>query len=462
MIQNISKYVLAARKAGCPIDQIRNFVEAGYVATPEQLQFHAAARLCDNPLGPTDLALGGNRGGMKSHSILAQVALDDCQRFPGLKFLFLRKTQVAESESFDDLVRRVLSGVQYQFSNGKIQLKNGSKIIIGGYHNEQDIDSYVGIEYDGLIVEERCQISGEKIEKLYGSIRTSKSKWRPRKYNSTNPGGIGHKDFVDTFIAPWREGNETDTRFFQTSFEDNPFLDEAYKKWLRGLTGKLGLAWKDGCWDAYDGLVWPEWRNVKLTDIDYNYPISGIVLDHGRVHPTAVLFFRYDPYLPALHIYDEYWATGLYPDDHAPLIWAKLNGKRPDIEVADSAIFADIGKSKDKPSIASEYESLGFHFEPSGKNEDAQIVRAAMWMKNGYISVNKKCHHTINECSSWCYNDKGKPIDKANDCCDNLKYLIEAIEKKKGMQISAYCGVARRRFFRFEVKSFILLEVLRL
>ena len=61
---------LAARQAceaGCAPDQITNFLVAGVVLQPRQLAASAAARLCDEPQGPTAVGYGGARGGGKSH-----------------------------------------------------------------------------------------------------------------------------------------------------------------------------------------------------------------------------------------------------------------------------------------------------------------------------------------------------------------------------------------------------------
>src|SRR3954468_2604131 len=92
--------------ARCPLDQIMNFARVGSELQPKQLLASAAARLCDNEDGPFAIGYGGARGGGKSHWMLAQMGLDDCQRFPGLKCLLLRKVGKSNLEHFEDLRRR--------------------------------------------------------------------------------------------------------------------------------------------------------------------------------------------------------------------------------------------------------------------------------------------------------------------------------------------------------------------
>src|SRR4051812_25045415 len=111
----LERCLRTAKDAGCPRDQAKNFLEHGYVPLPWQWEFHAAAREADRDGGPVLIAAGGARGPGKTHGIFAQGTLDDSQRFPGLKGLFLRKTGKAAKESMDDLVSKVLVGkVQHE------------------------------------------------------------------------------------------------------------------------------------------------------------------------------------------------------------------------------------------------------------------------------------------------------------------------------------------------------------
>ena len=51
-----------AHSAGCPRNQVENFLRAGIVLQPRQLQASAMARLCDEPGGPTHSGYGGEDG----------------------------------------------------------------------------------------------------------------------------------------------------------------------------------------------------------------------------------------------------------------------------------------------------------------------------------------------------------------------------------------------------------------
>lgn len=261
----LERCIQSAIKAGSPMDQVEHLLQnAGYVPFPWQWRFHAAAREADLPNGPTDIGLGGARGPGKSHAVLSQAALDDCQRVDGLKILFLRQTGVSAQESFDDLISKAVRGrAEYHKTKNSLLFPNKSRVILGGFKDDSDIDKYIGIEYDVIIVEELTQLTKEKYDKLRGSLRTSKPNWRPRMYTSFNPGGVGHAWVRERYVLPQREGKETETRFIPSTYKENAVLNPEYISYLETLGGDLGKAWREGEWDLFAGQYFSEWRYDK-------------------------------------------------------------------------------------------------------------------------------------------------------------------------------------------------------
>src|SRR5262249_5299805 len=141
-----------------------NLVRAEAWLQERQLAASAAARLCDQPGGPTAIGYGGARGGGKSHWLLAQMGADDCQRVPGLKCLLLRKVGKGNMEIFEDLRKRIFGQLPHEFSSyrGVLTFKNGSRIIAGHFQAEKDIDAYLGLEYDVIGIEEATTLSSRK------------------------------------------------------------------------------------------------------------------------------------------------------------------------------------------------------------------------------------------------------------------------------------------------------------
>src|SRR5262245_35596416 len=226
------RYFAAGRRAGGPKGQMDNFGKADVILQERQLVASAAARLCDRVGGPTAIGYGGARGGGKSHWLLAQMGVDDCQRVPELKCLLLRKVGKANMEHFEDLRRRLFVKLAHDFTayRGILTFRNGSRIVAGHFQNEKDIDAYLGLEYDVIGIEEATTLSSRKHQDISTCCRTSKPNWRPRIYSTTNPGGIGHAWYKTRFVVPYLKKRETETRFIPARVGDNRFNNPEYTK----------------------------------------------------------------------------------------------------------------------------------------------------------------------------------------------------------------------------------------
>jgi hypothetical protein len=188
------RYFLAGRRAGCPKGQMENFVRAGLLLQPKQLKFAAYCREADLTGGPKMISTGGGKGSAKTHGVYCQIFADDCQRVPGLKVLILRKILKGAAEQFDDMRRKLLSNLRHEWraQRSELNFPNGSRVIVGNYKDERDIEKYMGIEYDVINLGEATQLPFSRLQGIRGCLRTSKPNWRPRMYFDTNPGGVGH------------------------------------------------------------------------------------------------------------------------------------------------------------------------------------------------------------------------------------------------------------------------------
>ena len=236
----LAKFMRVGKDCGCPKDQLFNFLKAGVFLQKKQLEFAAAARLCDLPDGPKAILNGGGRGTGKSFTVFAQIFLDDCQRVPGLKALFIRKVGGANKEQVSDFVRKLLVNIPHKYRESapsKVEFPNGSFVILGNFKDEKDIDKYLGLEYDLIYIMESNQLSQKKKVNILSCLRTSKSNWRPRCYQDTNPGGLDHFSNKVIFVDPWKSGKQTETRYIHSTVDDNAFVDKGYKEYLDKLQG---------------------------------------------------------------------------------------------------------------------------------------------------------------------------------------------------------------------------------
>jgi phage terminase large subunit len=363
----LDRYLATAQMLGCPSDQLRAFRAVGYVAQPMQLRFHAACRAADSDDGPTKIGLGGARGPGKSHAVLAQIGADDCQRLAGSKWLMLRKVGKAAHEGFEDfLLKNFPPWMRYwKPSRNVLAFPNGSRIIIGHFQTEKDVDAYLGLEYDGIGIEEATQLSRAKLEMIATVNRTSKPGWRPRMYYSWNPGGVGHAYIKQLFVAPYRRNAQTDTRFIPGTVRDNKHVNPEYRRTLEQLTGWRRAAWLDGDMDIAAGQYFTNWLHpIHVRSGGFRIPPGARVwcsLDYGFTHYTVVyLFCRYDGMITVV---DEHAERRKLPPWHSDQIKAMLD--RNHLRIADLASFVAgrdvfaVGKDSQGKTIADQYAEQG-------------------------------------------------------------------------------------------------------
>jgi phage terminase large subunit len=430
-VDELERFLAAARGAGCPQDQVRGFIRAGYVPQPKQLRFHAMGRACDAQNGPVEVGFGGARGGGKSHCMLGQVGVDDCQRYPGLKVLLLRKIAKAAKESFLDLRGRVLSGLtnEYKSHEGLLIFPNGSRIFLGHFHNEGDVDAYLGLEYDVIAVEEATTLSSAKYKMIRTCLRTSKPDWRPRMYSSTNPGGVGHAWYRGLFIEPYRRHQEIDTRFVPSTVDDNRFVNAEYRATLDKLTGWQKRAWRYGDWDIAAGQFFTTWR--EDVHVAGQMPAARdlrrvwCALDYGFTHFTVCYLLGEDSDGSVL-VLDEHAERRWVVARHAEAIHAMLErhglavGQLDDF-VAGRDVFS---KERDGKTVAAEYAQHAILL--SAANDDRIQGAAELLSRLGdpdvgvpaTLTVAQRCRRLI-ECLPALEHDPHRAEDVLKVDCDD-------------------------------------------
>lgn len=432
--QRMIDYAFMAAAAGCPPDQTRNFLAGGYIAWPTMLGFHAAARQADRYGHGNEIAIGGSRGPGKSHAIMAQVGLDDCQRFKGLKVLFLRKVQKAAAESLEDLTIRVFQYTPHELTGNRVKFPNGSRILLGGYKDERDIEKYLGIEYDVIVLEEATQITEAKKDKIKGSLRTSKVGWRTRMYLSTNADGIGLQWFKKTYIEPWREGKEVNARYFEAHYRDNPLLAQDYVDYLENLKGPLGKAWRDADWDAFAGMAFPLWNYDRHVIPPFEIPDEWPkwrAVDWGMAAPWCCLWFAKNPDTQRIYVYREAYKAELTSKQQAGYI---VDATPPNeiitITYADPALWTRKDMEGMVKSTSDEYRTAGVPLTKAdnrrieGKRKVDEIMADISDGEPG-VQIFDTCPHLIEQCSTLVHDELNvEDVDTRQEdhAYDTLRY----------------------------------------
>lgn len=334
----VSNYAQLAVAAGMPMQQLAHFKENNYLVLPWALPFHTIAREADRDLSKIFWILcGGARGPGKSHACIAQAGLDDCNRYHGMRWLYLRQYKYKAGESVGALANKIFStDPSVKVTKDRIYFsKTESEITIGGYNHPGDIAKYLGIQYDGGIFEEGTQFPAETYIGIRGSIRSTIPGWKTRVYLSTNPGGIGHSFIKENFITPYREKKEHyyldgKTVFIPGNYKDNPFLDAAYVGMLESLPGQIGKAWREGDWDSYEGMGFPHWNHKIHVIQPFEIPswwARWRAVDWGFHAPFCCHWYAKDPDIGRIYVVDEVYEKGLTDVQQAELI---IDRKGPD------------------------------------------------------------------------------------------------------------------------------------
>lgn len=462
----VERFINAAKDAGCPLDQTLNFIGAKAVLQPRQLLASAAARLCDRPGGPTEIGYGGARGGGKSHWMLVQIAADDCQRFPGLKCLILRKVGKALKEGFEDLLRRTLNGLEYTYipSQNRLVFPNGSQILLGHFQKESDIDAYLGLEYDIIGIEEATTLSASKVKAIRTCNRSSKEGWRPRMYFTTNPGGIGHVWFFERLVKPHRPGREIlpfaqqtgPSRFIPATVDDNRLVNEDYAGQLDTLTGWQLRAWRHGDWDIAAGQFFTTFRRDIHGIAPFRIPKDWIVwgsFDYGFTHYTAFYLHTMDGDGNRYTI-AEHCERGWIVERHAEAIKSLLVRQGIPLTrlkkiVAGTDVFA---KKHTGATIASEYKAHGIKLSAANTeriNGASEVLRLLGDMEHSITPkwfVSETCARLL-DCLPALQHDPHNPEDVlkwdtdedgngGDDPYDAARYGLMYVAKQKGVSFA--------------------------
>jgi hypothetical protein len=445
------RYFLAGKLAGCPKDQMSRFERADAILQQRQLVASAAARLCDLPNGPTAIGYGGARGGGKSHWMLAQMGVDDCQRVPGLKCLLLRKVGKANLEHFEDLRRKLFFKLPHEFSafRGILTFANGSRIIAGHFQSEKDIDAYLGLEYSVIGIEEATTLTSRKFQDISTCCRTSIPNWRPRIYSTTNPGGVGHAWYRARFVQPFMEKRETETRFVPARVADNSFNNPEYRKVLENLTGWQKRAWLNGDWDIAAGQYFTTFRRDVHVVQDFDETRARewfAAFDFGYAHYTVFQLGCTDGD-GNVFVVDEHAERLWLPQRHAAAIKAmlarhKIGDRKLELGdlkriVAGADVFS---RQSDGTTIAAQYAKHGINLRVANTdrvNGWAEIMSRFGDVEAGIrptLFIHSRCGRLLDTLPALQHDpNKAEDIMKVDadedgiggdDCADALRYLV--------------------------------------
>lgn len=249
-------------------------------------------------------------------------------------------------------------------------------------------------------------------------------------FATCNPEGPAHwlkKQYLD-------RKEVHDLVYWNFNLDDNPILDEAYKKAIKAsFQGMFYKRYVLGEWALATGAVFDAWDEINLYDKEYPSPnFYAAALDYGTINPTACHIAAISPNAwPQIRIEKEYYFDS-----------SKQGRQKTDAELARD-IKAFIGFT---PITALYVDPAAASLKLELRNLDLPVVDAnndvlfgiklmTQFIAGKNMLVHKSCANLIEQVQSyaWCPKaaDRGedKPIKHNDHAVDSCRYLMASVFK---------------------------------
>ena len=234
------------------------------------------------------LVLYGGAGSGKSvfaaQKILCRLLDEDSHRF-----LLIRKVsktiRKSQFQLFKDLIFMYGLGSLFEFKSSEMTIvckANGNEIVSAGMDDPEKIKSITGIT--GIWIEEATELTWEDFKQLDLRLRGLLSNYK-QIILSFNPISDTH-----WLIKKFVHNTPEDTAVCLTTYKDNKFIDEEYKKVLESLKHEdenLYNIYALGIPGTLKNIIFTNWQTVNKFPDNFDDTIYG--LDFGFNNPSALI-----------------------------------------------------------------------------------------------------------------------------------------------------------------------------
>jgi PBSX family phage terminase large subunit len=300
----------------------------------------------------------------------------------------------------------------------------GRKIYLVGANNIGAVPKVQGPTFYDVYCDEIATYPYEVVNMLVSRLSLPGSKL----WATMNPGPPAHfmkKQFID-------RADEIRARVWNFKLDDNPFLTEEYKNWLKSTyTGLWYKRMIDGEWAVADGAIFgnfdPEIHVVKVLPDGNTIDQIRIGIDYGAANPTV--FLKANRYKTTWIITEEYY--------HRP----KEQNQKTNSQYA-SDLIKFIGNlyptsTEVDPSAAAfiyEARKTGLRNVHAANNDvSGGIQKISNALNAGTLLIHESCTNLIEEMQSYAWDSKAsaigidKPVKSNDHAIDALRYIINAI-----------------------------------
>jgi phage terminase large subunit len=339
----------------------------------------------------------------------------------GRNTLILRKVARTNRHSTFALVKRLIEQWQcspiFKIKESTLEITNrinGNQMVFAGLDDREKLKSITFDRGDltDVWIEEASEIGQEDFEQVNLRLRGI-SPIKKQITLSFNP--ISHLHWLKKYFF---DEPKPDTAILKTTYLDNKFIDEDYKKTLQRLKDTdhaYFMIYALGEWGVIGKLIITNWRSQKI-DTDpaaYDEILRG--LDFGFNHPAAYVEIGIKRSEPEnLYFIRDYLRTGR---TNTELI-ADL---KPLIHYA--RCFADSAE----PDRIREFQKAGCtNLQPvsktKGNNQVGFVKSGVDFLRSKNLICDPSCQDTINQWQLWKYkqDQDGNYIDEPVNLKDDL------------------------------------------
>ena len=244
-------------------------------------------------------------------------------------------------------------------------------------------------------------------------------------FATCNPDAPAHyikKNYID-------RAEELDVKFWNFTLEDNPTLDEDYKKRIKAsYTGLWHKRFILGEWALAVGAIYDTFDHFNEYTKPYSPPAYYVVgIDYGTTNPTAAVLLAVNPRMwPQLRVEAEYYYDS-----------AKTGRSKTDAELVKdieefiqyknvSAVYVDPAAASFKIAL----RQANIPVLDANNDVLLGIKTVNKFVSGKNLVIHKSCKTLIEQMQSysWCpkasANGDDKPIKKDDHICDATRYAL--------------------------------------
>lgn len=375
--------------------------------------------------------LYGGSGSGKSHYVAQEIILNmlSCGDY---SYLAVRKTARSIRHSVFKLLTDTIKEYDltdcFHIKESDMSLRSvtGSELITSGLDNVEKLKSVANI--NRIWIEEATEITESDFNQLDLRLR-GMSKIGHQLTLTFNPISELHwlkKSFFDI--------GRPSTFILKTTYEDNEFLDEQYKKTLAELEKQdyqYFRIYALGEWGTLGNLIYTNWEKQDLTEQIEQFDNHFNGLDWGFADdPTAFVRVHHDKRTKTIYIVDEFYKRGLFIDDIATELKEIIGNELITCDSSEPRSIADLKRNGIK--------ALG------AKKGAGSVEHGIKWLQGHKIIVNENCTNFIKELTTYKWredkdgNTIPQPLDKDNHLLDALRYALEGEMRVSGTTIKLF------------------------